>query len=88
MSQWFLDTPKYAQQLLDGLETIEFPANVKSLQQHWLGRSEGAEIEFEIEGSEEKIRVFTTRPDTLFGVTFVTLAPEHQLAQSLVEGSQ
>jgi len=88
MSQWFLDTPKYAQQLLDGLETIEFPANVKSLQQHWLGRSEGAEIEFGIEGSEEKIRVFTTRPDTLFGVTFVTLAPEHQLAQSLVEGSQ
>ncbi len=86
--QWFLDTPKYAQQLLDGLETIDFPANVKSLQQDWLGRSEGAEIEFAIEGSDEKIRVFTTRPDTLFGVTFVTLATEHQLAQTLVEGSQ
>ena len=88
MSQWFLDTPKYAQELLDGLETISFPANVKSLQQDWLGRSEGAEIEFAIEGSDEKIRVFTTRPDTLFGVTFVTLAPEHPLSQILVEGSQ
>lgn len=87
MSQWFLDTPQYSQQLLDGLETISFPPNVKSLQQDWLGRSEGAQIEFAIEGSEEKISVFTTRPDTLFGVTYVTLAPEHPLAQTLVEGT-
>jgi len=88
MSQWFLDIPQYAQELLDGLEEIDFPENVKALQQDWLGRSEGAEIEFGIEGSEECIRVFTTRPDTLFGSTFVTLAPEHPLAEKLVKGTE
>ena len=88
MSQWFLDITKYAQELLDGLETINFPQNVKALQQDWLGRSEGAEIDFQIEGMDEKIRVFTTRPDTLFGVTFVTLAPEHNLAEKLVSGTE
>ena len=87
MSQWFLNITKYAQELLDGLENINFPENVKALQQDWIGRSEGAEIEFEIEGHEEKIRVFTTRPDTLFGVTFLTLAPEHELAERLVKGT-
>ena len=88
MSQWFLDIPQYAQELLDGLEEIDFPENVKALQQDWLGRSEGANIEFGIEGSEDNISVFTTRPDTLFGVTFVTLAPEHPLAEKLVKGSE
>jgi leucyl-tRNA synthetase len=88
MSQWFLDITKYAQELLDGLETIDFPENVKSLQQDWIGRSEGVEIDFRIEDSTDKIRVFTTRPDTLFGVTFVTLAPEHPLAQQLVKGGE
>ena len=78
MSQWFLDITKYAQELLDGLEEIQFPENVKALQQDWLGRSEGAEIKFGIEGRDDVISVFTTRPDTLFGVTFVTLAPEHE----------
>ena len=88
MSQWFLDIPQYAQELLDGLEEINFPENVKSLQQDWLGRSEGANIEFGIEGREETLSVFTTRPDTLFGVTFVTLAPENPLAEKLVSGSE
>ena len=87
MSQWFLNITKYAQELLDGLDTIDFPENVKALQQDWIGRSEGAEIEFSVEGRDDKISVFTTRPDTLFGVTFVTLAPEHELAQRLVEGT-
>ena len=87
MSQWFIDIPKYAQQLLDGLDTIEFPESVRLMQEDWLGRSEGAEIEFGIDGSDEVIRVFTTRPDTLFGVTFVTLAPEHPLAEKLVKGN-
>ena len=87
MSQWFLDIPKYAQELVDGLDTIAFPENVKSLQRDWLGRSEGAEITFDIEGREETLTVFTTRPDTLFGTTFVTLAPEHPLAASLVKGT-
>ena len=88
MSQWFLNITEYAQELLDGLETINFPDNVKALQQDWIGRSEGAEIEFGIEGHDEKIRVFTTRPDTLFGVTFLTLAPEHELAEKLVAGTE
>ena len=88
MSQWFLDITKYSQELLDGLEDIDFPENVKALQQDWIGRSEGAEIEFDVEGREEKISVFTTRPDTLFGVTFVTLAPEHELARELVIGTE
>ena len=88
MSQWFLDIPKYAQELVDGLDEIQFPENVAAMQKDWLGRSEGAEITFEIEGSNETITVFTTRPDTLFGVTFVTLAPEHELAKQLVSGTE
>ena len=88
MSQWFLNITKYAQELLDGLDTIDFPENVKALQKDWIGRSEGAEIEFSLEESDEKIRVFTTRPDTLFGATFVTLAPEHELAERLVKGTE
>jgi len=88
MSQWFLDIPKYAQELVDGLEQIQFPENVAAMQRDWLGRSEGAEITFEIEDSDDTITVFTTRPDTLFGVTFVTLAPEHDLAKKLVSGTE
>ena len=88
MSQWFLNLPLYGQELQDGLETINFPENVKSLQQDWIGRSEGANILFGIVDSDEDIEVFTTRPDTLFGATFVTLAPEHPLAESLVSGTE
>ena len=66
MEQWFLNINKYAQELVDGLDTIAFPENVKSLQRDWLGRSEGAEITFEVEGKDLNIEVFTTRPDTLF----------------------
>ena len=87
MSQWFLDIPKYAQELVDGLDSIEFPENVAAMQKDWLGRSEGAEIIFEIEDSDQTITVFTTRPDTLFGATFITLAPEHPLAEKLVTGT-
>jgi len=88
MSQWFLRTTDYADELLSGLEEIDFPLNVKSLQQDWIGRSEGSEITFGIESMpDEEIKVFTTRPDTLFGATFVTLAPEHRLCEKLVKGS-
>ena len=73
--------------LVDGLDTIEFPENVAAMQKDWLGRSEGAEIIFEIEDSNKAITVFTTRPDTLFGATFITLAPEHPLAKELVTGT-
>ena len=88
MSQWFLDIPQYAQELLDGLDTIAFPENVAALQRDWLGKSEGVEITFEIDGYGEKVSVFTTRPDTLFGVTFLTLAPEHPIAEELVKNSE
>ena len=87
MNQWFLDINQYAQELVDGLDTIAFPENVKSLQRDWLGRSEGAQISFQVADSETVIEVFTTRPDTLFGSTFVTLAPEHPMAEQLVKGT-
>lgn len=88
MSQWFLNITEYTQELLDGLEEIDFPTNVKLLQQDWLGRSEGCEIKFRLSHIEEEIEVFTTRPDTLFGVTFITLAPEHPIAEKLVKGTE
>ena len=88
MSQWFIDLPAYAQELHDGLDSIKFPDHVKSLQRDWLGRSEGAEITFEVADSDLSFDVFTTRPDTLFGATFVTLAPEHPLSQQLVTGTE
>jgi len=88
MNQWFLDTPKYAQELVDGLDDIEFPENVTAMQKDWIGRSEGAEIIFTVEDSGEEIKVFTTRPDTIFGATFITLAPEHDLSRSFAEGTE
>ena len=88
MNQWFLNLPAYGQELQDGLDTIGFPEHVKSLQRDWLGRSEGANILFGIVDDDRDIEVFTTRPDTLFGSTFVTLAPEHPLAESLVAGTE
>ena len=88
MSQWFIDLPSYAQELHDGLDAIKFPEHVKSLQRDWLGRSEGADITFQVVDSDLSFKVFTTRPDTLFGATFVTLAPEHPLSQQLVEGTE
>ena len=85
---WWLKMTQYTDQLLDDLENIEFPDNVKTMQRNWIGRSHGAEIHFPIIDSEEEIKAFTTRPDTIFGVTFVTLAPEHPLCESLVSGTK
>ncbi len=79
---------KYADELLDQLDHIEFPENVKTMQRNWIGRSHGADIHFPVIGSDEIIKAFTTRPDTIFGVTFVTLAPEHPLCESLVSGTE
>jgi leucyl-tRNA synthetase len=76
LRQWFLRITAYADRLLLGLDTIDWPDNIKEIQKNWIGKSEGAEIEFSIKGWEEKIKVFTTRADTLFGVTYVVLAPE------------
>ena len=88
MAQWFLRMTEYADELLDDLEHIDFPENVKAMQRNWIGRSQGAHIDFPVEGEDSVIGVFTTRPDTIFGVTFVTLSPEHPLCESLVLGTE
>jgi leucyl-tRNA synthetase len=83
LTQWFFKITDYADELLDGLNKINWPEKTKTMQQNWIGKSTGAEVEFGIEGSDEKITVFTTRPDTLFGVTYVVLAPENPLVRKL-----
>ncbi len=83
MTQWFFKITAYADRLLEGLDRIDWPERTKLMQRNWIGRSEGVQIEFKIENSEFKIDVFTTRPDTLFGATYVVLAPEHQLVQKV-----
>ncbi|MDD3687812.1 MAG: leucine--tRNA ligase, partial [Bacteroidales bacterium] len=83
MKQWSLRITAYAQRLLDGLNKIDWPEPVKDIQTNWIGRSEGARMLFEIQGRENKIEIFTTRPDTIFGATFMVLAPEHELALEL-----
>ncbi|MFH1424024.1 MAG: leucine--tRNA ligase [Candidatus Nealsonbacteria bacterium] len=82
--QWMLKITAYADRLIDDLEKLDFPERVKSQQINWIGKSFGTEIDFKIENSEELIRVFTTRADTLFGVTAVVLAPEHPLVEKIV----
>ena len=77
MRQWMLRITAYAERLIQDLDTIDWSASLKEMQRNWIGRSEGAEVDFQIAGSLEKIRVFTTRPDTLFGATYMVLAPEH-----------
>ncbi len=83
LEQWYLRITAYAERLLKDLEALDWPEKVKAMQRAWIGRSEGAEIDFPVEGREEKITVFTTRPDTLFGATFMVLAPEHPLTLRL-----
>jgi leucyl-tRNA synthetase len=87
LEQWFFKTTAYADELLDELPNIEWPDRIKAMQRNWIGRSEGAEIQFSIAGLDEDIAVFTTRPDTLFGATFFVLAPEHPLVEQLLERS-
>lgn len=88
MRQWCLRVSAYAQRLLDGLETIEWTDSLKETQRNWIGRSEGTEVEFGIEGSEETFTIFTTRADTIFGVTFMVLAPESELVSKLTTEEQ
>ena len=85
LEQWFFKITDYAQRLLDNLEKIDWSEKVKIAQKNWIGRSEGARIEFEIENFKDKIEVFTTRPDTLFGVTFMVLAPENPLIEKILK---
>jgi len=83
MEQWYIRITDYAEKLLEGLDKIDWPEETKKRQRDWVGKSEGAEIEFGVKDSEEKIIVFTTRPDTIFGATYMVLAPEHNLVQTL-----
>ena len=87
MTQWFFRITAYADELLEDIDNLDWPEKIKTMQRNWIGKSKGAEIEFEVAGGNakgEKIKVFTTRPDTLFGATFLTVAPEHPLLDKLV----
>ena len=88
MTQWSMRISAYAQRLLDGLHGIDWPQPLKDSQTNWIGRSQGAMVSFAIDGHNQKIEVFTTRPDTIFGVSFMTLAPEHELVSKITTEAQ
>ena len=88
MKQWCLRVSAYAQRLLDGLDTIDWTESLKETQRNWIGRSEGAEIEFKVKDSDKSFTIFTTRADTMFGVTFMVLAPESELVKELTTPEQ
>jgi leucyl-tRNA synthetase len=88
MTQWFLRITDYAEELLAGIDELDgWPESVRTMQRNWIGRSEGVEVVFSLEGTGERLPVFTTRPDTLWGVTFLALAPDAPLAEELLRGS-
>lgn len=88
LKQWMLKITKYADRLLEDLDQLDWPEKVKKMQADWIGKSYGAEVDFGIRGRDEKIKVYTTRPDTLYGATFMVLAPEHSLAAALATKNQ
>src|SRR5207248_11646501 len=88
MRQWMLRITAYAERLLNELSGLDWPEGIKLLQRNWIGRSEGAEIDFKIDQSDQKVRVFTTRPDTLYGGTVLVLAPEHASVDLIVSEEQ
>lgn len=88
IKQWFFKITEYAEELLDATDALDWTETVKLAQKNWIGKSQGAEIDFAIDGSDQKIRVFTTRPDTIFGATFLVIAPEHPLLETLVPSEQ
>ena len=88
MRQWILKITEYAESLLDGLDELDWPENIKELQKNWIGKSEGVELGFYIDGHKDTINVYTTRPDTLFGASYMVLAPEHTLIHSIVTEEQ
>jgi len=88
MRQWILKITNYAESLLDGLDDLDWPENIKELQKNWIGKSEGVELGFDIDGHNDTINVYTTRPDTLFGASYMVLAPEHTLIHSIVTDEQ
>ncbi|MDP4210487.1 MAG: leucine--tRNA ligase [Bacteroidota bacterium] len=88
LKQWMLRIPHYGERLLSGLDSLDWSEGVKDMQRNWIGRSTGAEVDFQIEGLDQKLRVFTTRPDTLFGATYMVVAPEHPLIDTIVTPDQ
>ena len=88
LRQWMLKITAYADRLLEDLDQLQWPEKVKKMQSDWIGKSYGAEVDFQVEGIEEKIKVFTTRPDTLYGATFIVLAPEHKIIQTITTEGQ
>ena len=88
MRQWYLRITSYADRLLQGLETLDFSDSMKEMQRNWIGKSEGAEMKFEVAGSGFGVEVYTTRPDTIFGVDFLVLAPEHELVSKITTADQ
>ncbi len=83
LKQWMLKITAYADRLLEDLNKLDWPEKVKKMQSDWIGKSYGAEVDFTVDGSDQSIRVYTTRPDTLYGATFMVLAPEHAMAKDL-----
>jgi len=88
MKQWILKITAYADRLLEDLEELDWPESLKEMQRNWIGRSEGAEVYFKVEGYDDKVTVFTTRPDTLFGASYLVLAPEHDLVNKITTADQ
>ena len=88
MKQWVIDQPKFAEQLLEGLERVDWPESTKEIQRNWIGKSTGALIDFDVADQNEKFTVFTTRADTLFGATYCVLSPEHNLVRKIMSKEQ
>src|ERR1044072_618469 len=88
MRQWFLRITEYAERLLNSLDTLEWSEAMKEMQRNWIGKSNGAEVDFALAGGKGEIKVFTTRPDTIFGVDFMVLAPEHELVDEITTPEQ
>lgn len=88
MKQWMLRITAYADRLLEDLDELDWPESIKEMQRNWIGRSEGAEVTFTVQGTDKTFRVFTTRPDTLFGATYCVLAPEHELVNEIITPEQ
>ncbi len=88
MRQWMLRITKYAERLLDDLKEVDWPYSIKKLQTDWIGKSIGADIDFKVDGFDETVRVFTTRPDTLFGATYMVMAPEHPLVDKITSNER
>jgi leucyl-tRNA synthetase len=88
MRQWMLKITEYADRLLDDLDLVDWPSSTMEMQKHWIGKSKGAEIDFRISKTDESVKVFTTRPDTIFGVTYMVLSPEHPLVKEITTSAQ